>query len=77
MIGRHCVFSNYQSCNFLLGVMHETWKSRDNYDALFPNDELPECINNELPEAWIEGRTSINSVGQTIFKIPSKHPLRD
>ena len=67
---RYCQFNTYQSCNFLLGIMHETWKSRDNYDALFPNGELPECINNELPEAWVENRTSINRYGQTICKIP-------
>ena len=70
MAGYKCVFRTYQSCNFLLGVMHETWKSRDNYDALFPNGELPECFNNELPEAWVENRTSINRYGQTICKIP-------
>ena len=60
----------YQSCNVSLGVMHEAWTSRDNYDALFPNGELPECINNELPEAWIESRTPINKYGETICKIP-------
>ena len=65
-----CYFFTYQSCNILLGVMHEAWKSRDNYDALFPNGELPECINNELPEAWVESRTPINRYGQTICKIP-------
>ena len=70
MTGQHCVFSTYQSCNFLLSVIHEIWKSRDNYDALFPNGELPKCINNEFPEAWIESRTSINKYGQTICEIP-------
>ena len=70
MTASQCHFSTYQSCNFLLGIMHETWKSRDNYDALFPNGKLPECINNELPEAWVESRTSINRYGQTICKIP-------
>jgi hypothetical protein len=70
MTGYKCVFRTYQSCNFLLGVMHETWKSRDNYDALFPKGELPECINNELPDAWVENRTPINRYGQTICKIP-------
>ena len=70
MTGYKCVFRTYQSCNFLLGVMHETWKSRDNYDALFPNGELPECINNELPDAWVENRTPINRYGQTVCKIP-------
>ena len=67
---RYCRFNTYQSCNFLLGIMHETWKSRDNYDALFPNGELPECINNELPGAWVESRTPTNRYGQTICKIP-------
>ena len=67
---RYCQFNTYQSCNFLLGIMHETWKSRDNYDALFPNGELPECINNELPDAWVENRTPINRYGQTVCKIP-------
>ena len=70
MTGQHCVFSTYQSCNFLLSVIHEIWKSRDNYDALFPNGELPKCINNEFPEAWIESRTPINKYGQTICEIP-------
>ena len=70
MTGQHCVFSTYQSCNFLLSVIHEIWKSRDNYDALFPNGELPKCINNEFPEVWIESRTSINKYGQTICEIP-------
>jgi hypothetical protein len=65
-----CYFFTYQSCNTLLGVMHEAWTSRDNYDALFPNGKLPECINNELPEAWIESRTPINKYGETICKIP-------
>jgi hypothetical protein len=65
-------FRPYQSCNVSLGVMHE-WKgrtSRDEYDALFPNGELPECINNEFPEAWVERRTPINKYGETICKIP-------
>ena len=70
MTGQKCFFSTYQSCNFLLSVIHETWKSRDNYDALFPNGELPKCINNEFPEAWIESRTSIKKYGQTICEIP-------
>ena len=65
-----CYFFTYQSCNTLLGVMHEAWTSRDNYDALFPNGKLPECINNELPKAWIESRTPINKYGETICKIP-------
>ena len=65
-------FRPYQSCNVSLGVMH-AWKwrtSRDEYDSLFPNGELPECINNELPKAWIESRTPINKYGETICKIP-------
>ncbi|SVE40572.1 uncharacterized protein METZ01_LOCUS493426, partial [marine metagenome] len=70
MKGYKCVFRTYQSCNFLLGVMHETWKSRDNYDALFPNGELPECINNELPDAWVESRTTINQYAYTVCEIP-------
>ena len=70
MTGQKCFFSTYQSCNFLLSVIHEIWKSRDNYDALFPNGELPKCINNEFPEAWIESRTSIKKYGQTICEIP-------
>ena len=70
MTGQKCFFSTYQSCNFLLSVIHETWKSRDNYDALFPNGELLKCINNEFPEAWIESRTSIKKYGQTICEIP-------
>ena len=65
-----CRFNTYKSCNFLLGIMHETWKSRDNYDALFPNGELPECINNELPDAWVESRTTINQYAYTVCEIP-------
>ena len=65
-----CYFFTYQSCNILLGVMHEAWKSRDNYDALFPNGELPECINNELPDAWVESRTTINQYAYTVCEIP-------
>ena len=65
-----CRFNTYKSCNFLLGIMHETWKRQDNYEALFPNGKLPECINNELPEAWVESKTPINKYGQTVCEIP-------
>ena len=67
---RSCRFNTYKSCNFLLGIMHQTMKRQDNYEALFPNGKLLECIGNELPEAWVESRTSINKYGQTICEIP-------
>jgi len=67
---RYCRFNTYQSCDFLLGIMHEAWKSKDNYYVLFQDGELPECTNNELPDAWIERKVPVNRYGQTVCKIP-------
>ena len=69
-ISRYCSFNTYQSCNFLLGIMHETWESKDNYYELFQDGELPECINNELPDAWVESRTTIDQYAYTVCEIP-------
>ena len=63
-------FSEYKSCNELIIMMHERWKHKKSYYELFKDGGLPECINNELPESWVESRTTINNYAYTVCKIP-------
>ena len=64
-----CGFETYKSCDFIVSFIHKLWKDEDTYEALFPDGEVLGCINNELPEAWVESRISIKSFGLTVCEI--------